>query len=133
MTIGRLAEAVGVAVDTVRFYERRGLLPPPPRTDAGYRTYGETDQWRLAFILRAKSLGFTLREIEGLLQHTEASTKDAAAAVRDAANAKLEAIAEERRALEVVSGRLAELLRRCDDGGDGADDDCATLKLPCEA
>lgn len=130
MTIGALAGAVGVSVDTVRFYERRGLLPPPPRTDAGYRTYGEADEWRLTFILRAKSMGFTLREIVGLLEHTAAPTSDAAAAVRSAAVAKLEAIAVQRRSLEDVADRLAELLRRCDDG---EDDDCATLKLPCEA
>jgi DNA-binding transcriptional MerR regulator len=68
VTIGGLAAELGVSNDTVRYYERRGLLPEPERTGAGYRLYGDEDRWRLAFILRAKHLGFTLREIVGLLE-----------------------------------------------------------------
>lgn len=68
VTIGGLAAELGVSIDTVRYYERRGLLPEPERTGAGYRLYGDEDRWRLAFILRAKHLGFTLRESVGLLE-----------------------------------------------------------------
>lgn len=66
-TIGRLAAAAGVGIDTVRFYERAGLMPRPQRTGAGYRSYGPDDVGRLRFIRRAKALGFALDEIAELL------------------------------------------------------------------
>ncbi|MPY94460.1 MAG: MerR family transcriptional regulator, partial [Acidimicrobiia bacterium] len=59
-TVGQLAREAGVNVETIRYYERRGLLPSPPRTHAGDRRYSEDDIWRLAFVRRAKDLGFTL-------------------------------------------------------------------------
>jgi MerR family transcriptional regulator, copper efflux regulator len=67
MTIGQLAEAAGVNVQTVRYYERRSLLPAPPRTASGYREYPASDVARLGFIRRAQGLGFTLEEIDELL------------------------------------------------------------------
>lgn len=67
MKIGQLAERAGVNVETVRYYERRGLLPEPARSDAGYRQYQPEAAQRLRFIKRAQSLGFTLHEIEELL------------------------------------------------------------------
>src|SRR5690606_12466679 len=67
LTIGELAGAVGVNVQTVRYYERRGLLPKPKRRASGYREYTEIDVARLEFIRRAQALGFTLSEIEQLL------------------------------------------------------------------
>lgn len=63
LTIGKFAAAEGVGVETVRFYQRRGLLALPERRGSGYREYSEADQWRLAFIRRARRLGFTLGEI----------------------------------------------------------------------
>src|SRR5690349_19187830 len=66
--IGKLARAAGVGVDTVRFYERAGLLPEAPRTASGYRTYAAADVGRLRFIRRAKALGFSLEEIAELLR-----------------------------------------------------------------
>ena len=84
MTIGALAEASGVSVDTIRFYERRGLLPPPPRTAGGFRDYGPEAAGRLATIARAKALGFTLAEAATLLRLREAPEADAAE-VREAA------------------------------------------------
>ena len=60
MTIGKLAAAEGVGVETVRFYQRRGLLPQPERRGSGYREYTDADRSRLVFIRRARSLGFTL-------------------------------------------------------------------------
>ena len=70
MTIGRLAELGGVNVDTVRYYERQKLLPPPPRSPSGYREYSQDDVDRLHFIRRSKELGFTLAEIAELLSLT---------------------------------------------------------------
>lgn len=67
LTIGELAGAVGVNVQTVRYYERRGLLPEPKRRASGYREYPASDVARLGFIRRAQALGFTLAEIEDLL------------------------------------------------------------------
>ena len=67
MTIGRLAKQAGVNIDTIRYYERNGLIPEPVRRSSGYREYSGADAARLRFILRAKDLGFTLAEIGELL------------------------------------------------------------------
>lgn len=135
MTIGGLAHELGVSVDTVRYYERRGLLPEPERTDAGYRLYGDEDRWRLAFILRAKHLGFTLREIVGLLdQVTDRADMeeagDAATAVRTAAARKLMAVEAQRAELDSVTTRLTRLVEICDDGDA---DGCTSLGTACGA
>ena len=68
LTIGRLANASGVGVETIRFYEREGLLPEPPRKRSGYRQYPADAVARVLFIRRAKELGFTLKEITELLK-----------------------------------------------------------------
>lgn len=68
MTIGRLAAAADVHVETIRYYQRRGLVPEPERPQGGVRRYGEADISRLRFIRRAQAAGFRLDEIEGLLQ-----------------------------------------------------------------
>ena len=124
LTIGRLADEVGVSIDTVRFYEKRGLLPEPARTAGGYRAYSPEDTWRLRFILRAKELGFTLREIADLLDG-----EGGAEAVRAAAASKLEAVAAQQAELAALTERLGRLVELCDDGDDG----CATLQLGCGA
>ncbi|GIW07527.1 MAG: hypothetical protein KatS3mg060_2332 [Dehalococcoidia bacterium] len=67
LRIGELASRAGTSADTVRYYERLGLLGPSARTESGYRLYGETDLGRLQFIRRAKQLGLSLEEIRGLL------------------------------------------------------------------
>jgi MerR family copper efflux transcriptional regulator len=123
LTIGRLADEVGVSIDTVRFYEKRGLLPQPARTAGGYRAYSPEDTWRLRFILRAKELGFTLREIRELLDGGGAD------AVRAAAAAKLQDLAVQQAELAAVGDRLRRLVEVCDED----DDDCATLELGCGA
>jgi len=67
LTIGRFAAEEGIGVETVRFYQRRGLLALPERSGSGFREYSEDDRQRLAFIRRARGLGFTLGEISELL------------------------------------------------------------------
>ena len=124
LTIGRLAESAGVGVETIRYYERRGLLPPPPRTASGYRQYSEEEVRRLALIRRAKDLGFTLTEILELLDGDDGG----AAGVRRAAVAKLAAVEGEMAALAAVRARLAGLVATCD-GGD--DEGCASLTPGC--
>jgi Hg(II)-responsive transcriptional regulator len=100
LTIGALARQAGVAIDTVRYYERRGLLPAPPRTAAGYRQYPTDAVRRVAFIKRAQSLGFTLHEIAGLL------------ALRTRADGACEAVEHRAQcAIARVDIKLAELAR----------------------
>lgn len=67
MHIGGLAKRAGVGVETVRFYERKGLLPPAQRKQSGYRVYGEKDLRRLLFIRQAKALGFSLEEVRDII------------------------------------------------------------------
>ena len=67
MTRGVIAARTGVNIETVRYYERIGLLPPPPRSEGGHRIYDEDMLRRLNFIRRSRELGFTLNEVRGLL------------------------------------------------------------------
>ena len=122
-TIGRLAAAAGVNVETIRYYERRGLLTPPPRSPAGYRQYSDEALWRLNFIARAKSLGFTLSEVDQLLAGTTTS------AVLDATRAKLQAIVDQQKELDGLRDRLEALAQLCESG----DEDCATLTIRSSA
>lgn len=68
LTIGKLSKATAVKVETIRYYERIGLLGTPSRTDAGYRTFSERDAARLRFIKRGRELGFSLEEIRTLIE-----------------------------------------------------------------
>jgi DNA-binding transcriptional MerR regulator len=112
-TIGQLAHLAGVNVETVRYYERRGLLRQPPRTAAGYRQYAAVDLGRLQFIRRAKSLGFTLGEVANLVGEPDGeSTSDA---VLDQARRKLAALAAQQQAVERTRIRLQRLIDICDD------------------
>jgi len=67
-TIGRLSRATGCNIETIRYYERIGILPPPPRSPGGHRLYGEAHFKRLTFVRRARALGFTLDQVRGLLR-----------------------------------------------------------------
>lgn len=121
MSIGELARGAGVHVETVRYYERRGLLDEPPRSPAGYRQYSADDLWRLQFIGRAKRLGFTLGEISDLLG---ADGRRSAAGVLEAARAKLAAVDEKQRELVELRTRLERLAELCEGG-----DPCACTAL----
>lgn len=68
MRIGELSKQAGMTVQAVRFYERHGLLPKPPRTESGYRVYGASDLRQLQFVRQAKRLGFSLQEIVRVLR-----------------------------------------------------------------
>jgi len=124
LTIGKFAAEAGVSVETVRFYQRRGLLALPERLGSGFREYSQADQWRLAFIRRARQLGFTLAEIRDLLGPAEArSTGD----ITSAAEAKLAAIAGQIAELVALQCRLRRLVQVC---AHGSRDDCVALYLP---
>ncbi len=112
-TIGQIARTVGVGVETIRFYERRGLLPEPPRKPSGYRQYSAAALERLRFIRRAKSLGFSLVEVQELLD----LHRDSARACEDVAarvHCKLDEIAARMRDLEALRGALSSLARACE-------------------
>ena len=112
MFIGELADASGVGVETVRFYEREGLLPEPPRTGAGYRVYDAAAVRRVRFILRAKALGFTLAETKELL---ELRVTDPAACgdVEATARSKIADVEARIRELERIRIVLGDLVRAC--------------------
>ncbi|PKB14324.1 MerR family transcriptional regulator [Novosphingobium kunmingense] len=75
-TIGKLATATGVNIETIRYYERAGLIAPPARTDGNYRTYGEADITRLRFVKRTRDLGFTLEQVRALLGLSDQRERD---------------------------------------------------------
>ena len=112
MTIGRLASAAGVHVETIRYYQRRGLLSEPKRPAAGVRRYGEEAAARLRFIKRAQDIGFTLDEIGELLR-LERGCRNA----RDLAAAKLIAVERRLADLRRIRRTLRELIGRCEQGG----------------
>jgi DNA-binding transcriptional MerR regulator len=94
MRIGELAKKAGVTVQSVRFYERRGLLKPPPRTASGYRNYHQADVDRIAFIKWCQPLGFTLKEVRELIPlHSALATEPAPHRARPAELQKLIRIA----------------------------------------
>jgi len=126
LTIGKLAARAGVGVETVRFYQRRGLLAQPERRGSGFREYTEDDQQRLAFIRRAQQLGFTLTEIGELLGPAGPAGPGEAGDVMAAAQAKLAAISEQIRELAEVQCRLRRLVRVC---AHGSSADCIALHL----
>jgi Hg(II)-responsive transcriptional regulator len=125
LTIGRLAEQAGLGIETVRFYERQGLIPPPPRTASNYRIYPEEEVNRLKFIKRAKDLGFTLNEIKELLalQHDPHATK---ADIKKRTEKKIEVIKKKVRDLSRIQEALEHLAGTCD--GRGPLSDCPILE-----
>lgn len=112
LNIGALASAVGVGRETIRFYERRGLIPDPPRSKAGYREYPTETVRRVRFIRRAQGLGFTLAEISELL---ELRVSDAATCGAVAANAreKLDQVQSKVADLNRIGAALEMLVARC--------------------
>lgn len=131
LTIGKFAAAEGVSVETVRFYQRRGLLPLPERHSTGYREYTDGDRWRLAFIRRARLLGFTLGEITELLGPERGSQPGPAQArsteeIQRAAEAKLTEVGRQLADLADLQCRRRRLVQVC---AHGNSDDCVTLRI----
>jgi MerR family transcriptional regulator, copper efflux regulator len=122
--IGELAERGGVDVQTVRYYERRELLPEPRRTGSGYREYDDHDLHRLRFILRAKGLGFTLSEVRDLLELRVAPGRTAED-VRRRAEEKMKDVEARIAELEEIREALGRLVAACD--ADGPPEACALM------
>ena len=110
-TIGRFATAAGVHVETVRYYQRRGLIPEPLRPQGGIRRYSNEDVARLRFIKRAQAVGFTLAEVEALLKLWAARS---CRATRELAAVKLDFVDARIRELRGLRRELAQWVAECD-------------------
>ncbi|OJU10378.1 MAG: MerR family transcriptional regulator [Caulobacterales bacterium 68-7] len=116
LTIARLADEGGVGVETVRYYQRRGLLPEPDRLDGGVRRYGEPEVKRLRFIRAAQTAGFTLEEIGELLT---LDARDDRAQARAMARSRVAALDEKIAELQAARAALSRLADQCGAGGKG--------------
>lgn len=125
MTIGQVAKRTGVNIQTVRFYERKGLVLPEKRTESGYRIYSHEAIRRIRFVRHAQEMGFSLREIEDLLSlridpgMTCADVKIRAETKRTEVEQKIDKLSHMQRALEM-------LVARCD--GDGPVSECPIIE-----
>jgi len=125
LTIGRLARAAGINLETVRYYERRGLLPKPPRSSSGYRLFPADAAQRLRFIKHAQELGFALKEIRELLA-LRISPRTSSAEIRKRAKAKIKDIEDKIKSLESMRKSLHKLTQSC--SGCGPVSDCPILE-----
>ncbi len=125
LTIGRLAAAAGVNLETVRFYERIRLMPPPARTASGHRAYEEAHIQRLAFIRRARELGFSIEQIRALLSLTEPN-RASCGEVREIARRHLDDVRAKLADLTRLERILAKTISRC--SGDPAPS-CPVLEM----
>lgn len=124
-TIGQLAKKAGVNVQTIRYYERRGLMPQPQRRWSGYRQYSEGDVERILFIKHAKELGFTLKEISDLLSlrvEPNVTCRD----VKMKAMAKIAEIEDRIQGLQKMKVALTKIAARCQ--GRGPISECPILE-----
>lgn len=113
LKIGQLAKAADVTIDTIRYYERRGLLPEPLRRASGYREYSPDFVSRLQFIRKAQELGFSLTEIRELLA-LQIDSVETCDQVRHRAEEKVYAIEAKIQTLQRMHSILADLIRSCD-------------------
>jgi MerR family mercuric resistance operon transcriptional regulator len=121
-TISRLAAAAGVNVETVRYYQRRRLMPEPVRPAGGTRRYSDADAQRLRFIKRAQRMGFALAEVENLL---DLRARHSCRTTRDLAASKLRSVDYRIRELRQLQKELAALVAQCD--ANASDADCPIL------
>jgi len=125
LTTSELANEGGVHLETVRYYERRGLLPKPPRTPAGYRTFDAQAVRRLRFIKRAQALGFSLQEVRELLS-LRVDPRTSCADVRRRTEAKVADIDQKLEALRAMKRALVRLMAAC--AGRGPVSTCPILE-----
>lgn len=112
LTIGKLSKATDTAVETIRYYEKIGLLPQPPRTNGNYRSYGESELQRLSFIRRSRDLGFSIDQVRALL--SLADEKHQSCAEVDAlARRQLEMVERKITDLTALRDELYDLLDQC--------------------
>jgi MerR family transcriptional regulator, mercuric resistance operon regulatory protein len=111
MKIGKLAESAGVNVETVRFYQRVGLLEQPPKPQRGFRSYSSEALEKLLFIRRAKNFGFSLADIGELLKLGNGTSSCQSACAL--AEKNLQAVRVKKKELEELEAQISELLSRC--------------------
>ncbi|MBW6507802.1 MAG: helix-turn-helix domain-containing protein [Rhodobacteraceae bacterium] len=120
---GELARATGCNLETIRYYEGAGIMPPPARTDAGHRTYDASDVQRLHFVLRARELGFSLEDVRGLLGLGDGALRTCAE-VKEKTETHLAEVRAKIADLQRIEAVLSETASRCT----GASvPDCAVL------
>jgi Cu(I)-responsive transcriptional regulator len=124
ITIGDLAKTTGTNVETIRYYERIGLLPAPARTGANYRTYAADHIGRLSFIRRARNLGFTLEQVRALLSLSDQKDRSCEA-VDSIARAHLAEVDRKIADLRALHRELATIIGRC---GQGTIADCRIIE-----
>lgn len=115
LTIGRLATATGTKVETIRWYEKVGLIDPPQRTEANYRVYAQRDLARLSFIRRARNLGFSLDQIRALIDIADQQDRDCGT-VDAIASAHLEEIDRKISDLTALRRELGAVVASCRGG-----------------
>lgn len=125
LTIGRAAREAGVSVETIRFYERRGLIPQPPKPKDGYRLYTPETVERIRFIQKAQEIGFSLRNIDELLS-LRAHPETDCAEVRERAAAKIADVDHKIAELKRVRAALEKVVASCP--GHGALSACTILE-----
>lgn len=120
LKIGELAKLAQVSQDTLRFYEKHGLLKPHLRTDAGYRLYSEADVQRVSFILSAKQVGFTLNEISELLALEVTKDEKSCEDVKCFVDAKIVTVQQRIREMRRIKQSLQSLSEACCGGAEPA-------------
>lgn len=115
MTIGKLAKAAVVGIETIRFYERKGLIKKPQRLDGGFRYYSSSEISRIRFIKRAQELGFTLKEIKEILE-IQLKKKITGGQVREKAQEKIDEIRQKVTDLKQMEESLKKLAQICGEG-----------------
>jgi MerR family copper efflux transcriptional regulator len=125
LTIGDVAKRANVHIETLRYYERRGLVPRPRRSASNYRLYAEDTVRRVRFIKSAQELGFSLAEIRELLS-LRATPRTRCAEIRQRAEAKVKAIEAKIASLQAMKQALAKLVAEC--SGDGPVTACPILE-----
>lgn len=125
LLIGQVAQRAGVGVETIRFYERKGLVEEPPRRASGYRQYPVEAVSRIRFIRRSKELGFSLREVQELL-NLRVDRQTSSSEVKRKAEAKIADIEQKIGDLERMKQALASLTACC--SGEGSIEECPILE-----
>ena len=124
LTAGKLAQKARINIETIRFYERKGLLPKPKRTGSGYRMYSQESAQRIQFIKRSQQLGFSLKEILGLLS-LRVDSKKTCGHVKKQTETKLDEINKKIKSLRRIQKALKNMAKSCQ--GKGPTSKCPIL------
>jgi len=125
LTRGELARRTGVNLETIRYFERIGILPEPPRTQGGHRVYDESHVRTLSFVRRARSLGFTPEEVRAILELGGPGAAQCVE-VREIATRHLEQVRSKIADLLEIEGLLAETIERC---SGRPEPECAVIEM----